>query len=502
MQDILGDILLKQKQISKLHEKNFKWIQEAEGTNGVRFDQKALVPGTDYSLELLNSRLLGLLGLLSSLTETEDITLVPVVYLNNLNSTISEILNQEKTINDLINQVNKANGIGTLDASAYTIQSENGAVSLNLQANLATIYGQLEASLQHYYTLAVVINGDRYHDFSAAFDALAKNFKEINAKKQELDEILNSSKKQNEETANIKGLSEKDFEEISRLKGLVEKDKQTTAEYQSESTQAIVAIRVELAQAETLKASVQSYQAQFNDFQKQLDSRIETFATSKTQHDKIIAEGKKEQERLIAELINIEKEMNRLMAQSEGMLTGATVAGLASSFGSIRDKLSSELFWARWAFYGAIVFLFGSVLPLLVHVAPNLPQLFGIDLSLFKPLETGSAATEEQFIAGAIVRALLLLLGAWLVKFTAARHASLFRLKEHYTYKYSIASSVEGFKKQAEPFKDAIAAATFFELTFNPADKMETKGQTDRSPNKIMDWIMRKLGTTHDGESG
>lgn len=98
------------------------------------------------------------------------------------------------------------------------------------------------------------------------------------------------------------------------------------------------------------------------------------------------------------------------------------------------------------------------------------------------------------------MRALLLLPAAWFAKFAATRHAALFRLKEHYAYKYSVASSVEGFKKQAEQFKDGIAAATFFELTFNPAERMEAKGHEERHPNPVMEWFMKKLGATYDGK--
>ena len=80
------------------------------------------------------------------------------------------------------------------------------------------------------------------------------------------------------------------------------------------------------------------------------------------------------------------------------------------------------------------------------------------------------------------------------------RHAALFRLKEHYAFKYSVASSVDGFKQQAVPYEDEIAAATFFELTFNPADRMEGKGVEERHPNPIIDKVMEKLGFTHDGQ--
>ena len=85
------------------------------------------------------------------------------------------------------------------------------------------------------------------------------------------------------------------------------------------------------------------------------------------------------------------------------------------------------------------------------------------------------------------------------VNFSGIRTA-LFRLKEHYAYKYSVASSVDGFKKQAEPYQDAIAAVTFFELMDNPARRMDAQGSEERHPNPAMEWLMKKLGATHDGK--
>lgn len=81
----------------------------------------------------------------------------------------------------------------------------------------------------------------------------------------------------------------------------------------------------------------------------------------------------------------------------------------------------------------------------------------------------------------------------------AVRHDRLFKLREHYAFKYSVASSVEGFKKQAPDLKEAIAAAAFFELTFNPATAMGTGADEARHPNPAMERVMKKLGGGADG---
>ena len=191
----------------------------------------------------------------------------------------------------------------------------------------------------------------------------------------------------------------------------------------------------------------------------------------------------------------MEAEIDRLNKAAEDMLTGATVAGLASSYGQTRDNLTEELLKARNGFYVAIGILFISAIPLISFVFPWLG-----DVVVAGRIEDVSSPT--SFLGEVFVRAIVLLPGAWLTKFMAARHAALFRLREQYSHKYSIASSVEGFKKQAEGLEDQIAAGAFFELTSNPADKMERKGrddQTERHPNPAIEWIMKKLGLTAEG---
>ena len=59
------------------------------------------------------------------------------------------------------------------------------------------------------------------------------------------------------------------------------------------------------------------------------------------------------------------------------------------------------------------------------------------------------------------------------------RHARLFRLREQYAHKFSIAASVDGFKKQAQGYEDAIAAETYMRLAeINPAERMEPRHGT------------------------
>lgn len=90
----------------------------------------------------------------------------------------------------------------------------------------------------------------------------------------------------------------------------------------------------------------------------------------------------------------------------------------------------------------------------------------------------------------------------WRAKFSASKYQQLFKLKEHYQYKYSIAMAVDGFKKQAPEHADAIAAEAFNRLLFNPADRLSgaASESTDAHPSPLMEVLLNKFGFNSDGK--
>src|SRR5690606_22254749 len=91
--------------------------------------------------------------------------------------------------------------------------------------------------------------------------------------------------------------------------------------------------------------------------------------------------GTQRQTELLDSLTKIEERITELSERSEAMLSGATVAGLAGSFGSLRDALSGELASARGAFYIGILVLVCSALPLVLYVVPGLAGIVGFEPS-------------------------------------------------------------------------------------------------------------------------
>ncbi|WP_138381170.1 DUF4407 domain-containing protein [Luteithermobacter gelatinilyticus] len=475
--------------LSEVRASTIERVQKIRGKNENQFDLSKEAPGVGRSLAQIDARIMALCEMApnSEADKESDSFLIPESLINGVIKPLEQLTGQYQSILDGFSNIEKNGGPGNLNPDDLTLQSANGQVNLQLGPIFQHIWNHSEAVLLAYYPLLNLVGVKELPDFSAALDAFSIAMEEVHRQRAELQELNRAAQADREKIGELQAQSAPLRDEIERLKTESDKDRKTLSEYTNEGTQSITAIRGTTEQAEQLQVQVDSYKATFENFQKQLDARGKTFET-----------GKKQQDELIENLREIEDDTKRLTEQAEAMLTGATVAGLAGSFGELRDNISSELKTARRVFYFAIFLLFLSVIPLVAYVVPGFASLFGFD-AIVAPNLPREAGTLE-FFGQIIVRALLLLPAAWFAKFAATRHAVLFRLKENYAYKYSVAASVEGFKKQAEPFKDGIAAATFFELTYNPADRMESKSHEERHPNPVMDWIMKKIGATYDGK--
>lgn len=461
-------------------------LQSVTGTNGAQFDLSKQAPGAERPLSEIDARVSIILGMASVINGETDAQLIPQAFVNSLAKPMDSLTAQYQALSESLSNIDNNGGPGALDPESLTLQSANGQVSLQVGPIFQNIWNHSETVLAALYPLLNVIRAESQPDFAEALRTFSSALEQVHKQRATLADLAKQAQADRKRIGELLAQAGPPREEIERLKTESEKDRKTLAEYTAEGTQSVTAIRTTTEQAEKLKAAIDAYAPTFDKFQKQLDQR-----------EQAIQQGTDRQQALLKSIEEIETKITKLNEQAEAMLSGATVAGLAGSFGKLRDDLSKELGRARVAFYCAIGLLFASVVPLAGYIIPGLGEF----LSLSTAEGHSQTATTSELIGQILARALLLLPAAWFAKFAAGRHAALFKLKEHYAYKYSVASSVEGFKRQAEPFKDAIAATTFFELTFNPADRMDAKGHEDRHPNPAMEWVMKKLGATYDGKN-
>jgi hypothetical protein len=282
-------------------------------------------------------------------------------------------------------------------------------------------------------------------------------------------------------------MAQSSLNELQRTGVEGQTDRKTIAEYAAEATNRLAEVKAAEERATALQVTVANYQAQFDAFDKELTARNKRFEDETAEYAVI-------RDRLVAQ----EATAKNLTDESESLLRGATNVGLASSFSKLQSQIEKELTWARWGFYLSIFLLVVLSIPIALYVFPAPLQILlkslGLNVDLALPKSNIETHRTTEVLAQIAARALLLVPGIWLVRFSGARHERLFRLREHYAYKYSVASSVEGFKKQAPELQQGIAAAAFYELTFNPATRMDVNSTEARYPNPAMEWVMKKLG--------
>ena len=429
------------------------------------------IQNSGYSVAELESRITGfLLLVLNTDSQADDLLLAPFIALNGLVKSINRVCERcQNTINAL-NNIRNNGGVGTIEDGNYALVSTNGAVRLELWSELNSIEEPLDLAISQYAQCAYYLKAKKNSDFSFALKSIQKILEEAKTKNQSLDVLLQDSEKlrkgsldKSDAITSLLKTSEEHERTIAKICDEINGRETTSVEHLrtiagnlERSTQLSI-------ESNTLKETVEGYQSTFGAFQKLLDDRT-------TQ----IKNGKEEQDALIVELQKRMIEIKNTEEQSKLMLSGATTAGLAGEYKSIGNELSKRLRSAEITFYVSVFLLFLSTLPLLMGI-------FSFDIT--PPVE-GTGNTEhniktwQQLLGDILVRMVFIIPAAWLCKFSAARHAALFKLKEDYAYKYSVAASVDGFKKQSEKFADEIAYTTFQELCFNPADKMD-KGNLD-----------------------
>ncbi len=455
------------------------------GSNDEMFALSQSIPDLGRTYSEVETRVGSILEMASSINPDTDDLLIPhlsiVPFTQSLDSLTPVYVS---IISDIERLVREGNGAGQLDPINGTLTSSNGAIVVRLGDHYKTIWQQSDTALSALITLLQAVGDRSFIDYSSSAASFATLVGEVQKTRANLNNLLaeddTRSQKHLENLAALEDQVRALHQELSRQKEEGDNDRKTLDEYRSQGTDAIANINSANEQAESLRAAVKNYETSFTNFQRLLDEREAT-----------LSEGQSHYEKLVGELDELKERMFDTVEESKRMLSGATVAGLAGDFGNYRNTLDEKLNRAASVFYISIAIMFVAVLPLMLYVLPGSEEIFGVKSTILSPGSNDISALE--FLGQVAARALLLIPAIWLVRFSAGRHARLFELKEHYAYKYSIAASVEGFKQQAPKHSDEIAAATFFELAFNPAEKLDGKRPDERHPSPVMEWFLKKL---------
>jgi hypothetical protein len=142
-------------------------------------------------------------------------------------------------------------------------------------------------------------------------------------------------------------------------------------------------------------------------------------------------------EKRVAELTaQIEELKNRV----EGLLPGATSAGLASAFQTQANRFSATQ--GRW-----FQMFFGCIVALVLVAAPSFFSAFG----------TASKQWEE-ILRGFALRLPIVVPLVWLAIYAGRNYMLSLRLEEDYAYKEAISRAFEGYKREMQQIEQSDAA--------------------------------------------
>lgn len=459
-------IIQKTEELSTAADNLLNSLSRFEDASNRPFDLKQPIRGTDSSVSQIVARIHAASGIIAEFDKASRADLVPLSVLTNLQQAIDETLSVTRGLTKQIDNLKTSQGgLQKFDYSNFHAQTKNGN-NHNLESHFQGLHNACEMLLQRFFEGLYILKPRSSFSFQAAANAL---FSVVNDANEQLSTLKKSLKQVSVSEESLSSKEEQataHLDEIKRLKTDGDSDRKTIADYLANATQEKASIQSVSEEASKLQTAVKGYQQRFDEFQQQLDAREGSFT-----------EGTEKLEKLISSFEEQRADVAGLIERSEKMLSSATIAGLAANFSSMMDNLTGELKSARIAFYIGIAFLTLSAFPLLAFVimplaAPILQALFPELTFVVSDYSPNPADNGWQYLGQVLARIAILLPAAWFVSFTAIRHSSLFRLREHYAYKYSMAVSVEGFKQQAPRYEQEIAALVLEQLAFNPADKL------------------------------
>lgn len=457
-------------------------LRSWRGVNKENFRFSEILPSlsqkTDTSIQDVEDKFRSVTELVLKLCNVEETFLIPRPYIESFESQCNTL--DQQVHSQLVSPTNNLEATGRRNGDHMQIYNQRGQSIFNVDGSLSAIYNQLDALLDWYYRIAMIADNRSYPKLAAQKNVFSKFTQSIRERLNKLDveysehkplydevhKLHSAAQEKRDSTQDILTKAEEALLDINSINN---ETKETMALQKAQSSGFISEIAKAVDRAKDLHVSVDVYDEQFKKFDKELKNRNDNYSALKS-----------EAEALKADMSSLIEQLKGHEEEARGVLGKAVVAGLSGNFKKIVAKLDKDVSAARWVYYCSLVFLLISTF---VVVTNGMGRI---------PLESIKDAQNEYALISAIFWKFMLIAPAVLfVRFSSKRHQSLFELKEHYAYKESIASSVEGFKAQSGEHKDLIAAATFFELTFNPIDHVDGNADDAQHPNPVMERLAR-----------
>lgn len=429
------------------------------------------IPQAYGSINECNNRIKALVGLVSGLCKykTSSFLLVPKSILTALPKSLATIRVQFLSLLEELEQVKSDGGFKdvTDDLIIHSVTQQTHP-NIDLKTFYVAADNHVDQALKGVHEILAILkpkNLDPFLGAMAGINILEEEIIDAHKTVGRLRKDAKTKATQIENQANSTALRLTDLETLSQnSSNAALKFCEAAEKHANEATIGKEHVSVLLnditeteEEAKTLRETIETFQSTFDDFQEKIDLRNSTFEN-----------GKKEFDDLRLEMLTLSKTSNKYIDDAKDALNWATASGLASSFSTSADELKGPLWRSRAGFYVAIALLFVSAavafngIPWLHQFleVPKLPKLGGVI----------NATVMAIMLSVISVKIAVLIPAMMLVGFTTRRHRALFHQHQLYIYKKTIASALPGFKDHASSHQEAMAAAAFARLLFNPQE--------------------------------
>lgn len=295
------------------------------------------------------------------------------------------------------------------------------------------------------------------------------------AKLTSLDEAIASAKSRGETAAN-------DFDQRGQAGlALIESAVQQANARRDEAVAAANAVGGDLARGQQLVNEIQTLRAEVEAHQ-----QVTTQAAAAKQgfeqeaaailgrYQASLADADQRKQEFEESYAASKEDVERLTAQAETMLFGATNAGIASTFKEEVAALDRRIRDAERMFLFGLFTIAVSLIPLIVY-------MFNVT--------AGEALTIESVLA----RTALLIPSVWLTRHFARRVHANFELRQQYVHKYSMGAIVEPFRRQAGEHAPNVVAGVAEELMKNPASVLKRHQKMGDGPAEDMSEVLKPV---------
>ncbi|MGY8829061.1 conserved hypothetical protein [Pseudomonas sp. 9AZ] len=192
-----------------------------------------------------------------------------------------------------------------------------------------------------------------------------------------------------------------------------------------------------------------------------------------------------------------------LFTSIESLLPGATSAGLASAYKSLKEHFKRPIAQYTQAFYASMLALFLGGLALVLD---------SVTISPFH-IKFVEVMSWEEMLRTLLARSPIVIPVVWIAIFSATRRSQYERLQQEYAHKEAFASSYESYKKQlqelqvdADELQRELIAKAIEAISFNASITLDGKHVEKLPMHQLLEKInledLKKVLELSKGKSG